>query len=189
MNEFDPYGLTPEEKAQYDAAGTNLLVVPSSARRRKDEAYWAERAVIKELKVEEPGVKTPAQPGDATFALVLQMQVTPDSQQQGDPSPNIGRTIFAWFRFNVAEYRRQQGKGKKLEAQAMMSDMSFGAVKSLMLALDLDPELGMQPFTLPSQHAEDILGQKVWVSIRQKPDEQRGRQDEVQRFLQEEPNG
>lgn len=180
MSEFDPYALSDDEKKLYDQAGSFCLTVPSGARRRGDSASWPELLSITDLAVEEPGVKEPEEAGDKTYLLKLVFKVAPDSAQDDEASPNINRALNVRLRFNLAAFRRGSGKG-----QAKMTDISFGCVRSLVRALGLPDEWGMNPRQLV-EYKGDILGQKVWATVSQRPGRNEQIQDDVSRFIKEE---
>lgn len=193
MSYTDPYSVGENERAAYDAAGSRNLIPPSSAThseraqkgKKVSQTQWSELLQLSDIKFDEPGVKEPEEDGDATFLLQFSFRVADESEQEGARSPNSGRIITQFQRFNIPAWKRQVGQ--RMNGQAMMTQISFGWLKSLLKAMEIDEEYGLRPRALAEEYKSDLIGNKVWATIRiaQKGDEDP--QQEITRFTSETP--
>lgn len=174
----DPYSFGQEARAAYDVAGTALFQVPASARPGRAKAsngqplthYWNEEMTIVgvDFKAPIPGQFKPEMPNDVTCILTFALEVSPTSQQDGDPTLNKNRKLSANARYNFSAYSREaQNGGDFSRGHAAMTQMSNTLVKSLLRALEYDEKLGMTPKALAEAYKHNFIGKRVWATIKQ----------------------
>ena len=176
VSQFDDFDLDAEE---YKKAGSNCLNVPPSAVKKGKGYLWPETVIIRKIEIDEWKGNENSEPGDVTFAIKSQLEVAPQSQQDGEPSLNIGNRIFTTDRFNLTAKRDRPGSG-----HAKMTNMSMPYIKGLAKALDIDSDsFGGNAAKFVLLHAQDILGQTIKVVVRQFENGDRGYEDEVRAVL------
>lgn len=190
------HGFSPEARAAYDAAASNLMARPETGvkerpTKRKDihgnvlsSFSWVELLQLKKLYYEQPGVQHPSLDDDETGMVIAEFQVDPESEQEGDPSPNRQRPITVRMRYNYDAFERDPQKG-----QGAMTRMSIRLFRSLLIALGQDEDLGFDPGPqgFCADFANELIGEKLWATIRQAPDKNSEVRDEVARFETDEP--
>jgi hypothetical protein len=180
---FDPFTLNEQEKSAYKQAGGFTLTPPESARPVKRGKVWSELLVVKDIKWIEPGVQTPDHDDDETFAIQFAFVVSPESEQDGERSPNVGRPVSAWMKFNLPAWRRDSGKG-----QGKMTDISFAGLRGFLRASGQDEVHGMNPKALTDGDLKpELLGARLWGTVTQRELEDGRTVDEVSRFIPEQP--
>jgi hypothetical protein len=194
--ENDPYAFGEEARKAYDQAGTSLLMPPDTARTRGKDSHgeplwyhWNEEVTITsvEFKAPIPGNFKPEKDGDVTCILTFGLTISPTSQQDGSKSPNVNRKLTANARYNFSAYKREaNGGGDFSKGHAAMTQMSNALVKSLLRALEYDPELGMRPKILAETYRENLIGKRVWVAVKQgRKNEDDQKRVDVDRFVPE----
>lgn len=190
------HGFSPEARSAYDAAAKNLMTVPevgvkTRPTKKKDvhgnviqSSTWIELLQLQKLYYESPGVAAPAFEDDSTGMIVAEFIVDPESEQEGEPSPNAGRPITVRMRYNYDAFERDAQKG-----QGAMTRMSIRLFRSLLIALGQDEDLGFDPGPqgFCADYAPELVGEKIWGTVRQGPDRENEMRDEVVRFETEEP--
>lgn len=187
--ENDPYSFGEEARAEYEQAGTRLLIVPPTALTRKDgRSQWSEFVTVTDIQFieAEKALKNPEQKGDLCFGLNFTFDVAPESQVDGQPTRNSGRRIYSTARYNMSAYKREKLRsGDFRKGQASMTQRTNGFIKSLLLGLGMDTDLGLSPKRIVDEK-ESFIGQKVWAKIVQGKDKNDYERTEVDGFIPEE---
>lgn len=171
------FGLSAEEKKIYNEATSNVLTPPLSAvekmTKRGPVKRWLETVILRKLDFDGDIKMRNTAPGDECAAVKIRLEIDPTSE-----SDNGGRLLFSTLRYNLSALRRGND-----EPHAKMTRMAMQSFKSLLVALDYDPELGMQVQAFVEEYGPEIIGSKLTAIVSQYEDEEGVVRDNVDKFL------
>ena len=187
---MNPYEIPPESREAYDEAGSLLLSIPKAAKKfnkkvggeLREFSSWSEYVQISDIEWLEPGVKTPSEPNDVTFALNFHLKVCPESQQAGASTKNPGKVVYQRLCFNIPAWLRDRKQG-----QGVMTDISFGNLKQLLRAFGISEDEGRSPKAFFEKYRDQLRGQKIWVEVSRGPDANDQDRMNVERFIKSKP--